>query len=466
MASLTHLSGRDWLTGTAVAVVAVTVTTLAVFALRDIAPVTSLGVVYLLAVLLVASRWGIWLGIATAIASAAAFNWFHLPPTGHFSIAKGENWVALVVFLVTAIVASHLAERARTRTSEAEQRRGEADLAAEMARVLLRGNELTPSLSDAARGLAVALDLPSASIELGAHASDDRNVAFPLREGSAQIGTLLVARDVPEATLTRARERVVPALEALLAAALERDRLLADVVETAALRRSDVVKTALLRAVSHDLRSPLTAILAAADPLDDGHIDAAERHELAAVVRDEGNRLSRLIDNLLDLTRLEAGAADPRPDWVSLDEVFVAAVDDAGLLPERVQIQVRDDVPLVRADAAQLQRAISNLLSNSARYAPEHPVLVRAWPLHNRVVVRVIDRGPGIPPGEREHVFEPFYRTGSDRAAHRGSGLGLAIARGFVEANRGRIWVESLPGQSTSFVIELPLEPVPARAPA
>ena len=366
MASRTHLSRRDWLTGTAVAIAAVAVTTLAVFALRGAAPVTSLGVVYLLAVLLVASRWGLWLGVATAVGSALAYNWFHIPPTGRFEIKNGENWVALVVFLVAALVASELAERARMRAAEADQRRREADLAAEMARVLLRGGDMRESLAEAAQRLAVALELPSASIELSAVDGDDRRVAFPLREGSRQIGTLVVPRDVPESTLSRAQERVVPALEALLAAALERDRLLGDVVETAALRRSDVVKTALLRAVSHDLRSPLTAILAAADPLDAERIDSDERHELAAVVRDEATRLSRLIDNLLDLSRLEAGSADPRPDWSSIEEVITAAVDDAGLSPERVEVQVRD-VPLIRADAAQLERAIGNLLANSAR---------------------------------------------------------------------------------------------------
>jgi two-component system sensor histidine kinase KdpD len=459
MASRTHLSGRDWLTGAAVAAAAVALTTVAVYPLRSAAPVTSLGVVYLIAVLLVASRWGAWLGVGTAVASAAAFNWFHIPPTGRFSIAHGENWVALVVFLIAAVIASELAERARMRAAEAEQRRREADLAAEMARVLLRGGDLRESLPEASHRLAAALELPSASIELGGEESGERNIAFALREGSRQIGTLVIPRDVPEATLSRAQERVVPALEALLAAALERDRLLGDVVETAALRRSDVVKTALLRAVSHDLRSPLTAILAAADPLDARQIADAERHELATVVRDEARRLSRLIDNLLDLTRLEAGAAEPRPDWSSIEEVILAAIDDVGLPPERFSVQVREDVPLVRADAAQLERALSNLLSNSARYSPEHPVLVRVWSLHNRVIIRVVDRGPGIPPAQRDRVFEPFYRTGTDETGHRGSGLGLAIARGFIEANGGRISVESLPGQSTSFVIELPLEP-------
>jgi two-component system sensor histidine kinase KdpD len=327
-----------------------------------------------------------------------------------------------------------------------------------MARLLLRGGEIGESLAAASQRLAAALESPSAAIELSAVESDDRRVAFALREGASQIGTLLLPRTVPEATLRRAQERVVPALEALLAAALERDRLLNDVVETAALRRSDVIKTALLRAVSHDLRSPLTAILAAAEPLDAVRIDDGERHELAAVVREEGRRLSRLIDNLLDLSRLEGGAAEPRREWSSIEEVVNSAIDDLGLPPGTFSLQIRDEVPLVRADAAQLERAVSNLLANSQRYSRGQPVLIRVWPLHNRVMIRVVDRGPGIPPAQRDRVFEPFYRAGTDETGHRGSGLGLAIARGFIEANGGAISVESLPGQSTSFVVELPLD--------
>ncbi len=174
------------------------------------------------------------------------------------------------MFFVVALVASSLAEAARHRTQEAEQRRREADLAAELARLLLRGEELDTVLPVAAQRLAGALGLTSAAIELRPVEGDERRVAFPLREDARQIGTLLLPADLPEATLRRAQERVVPSLEALLGAALERDELLGDVVETRALRRSDVIKTALLRSVSHDLRSPITAILTAADPPDDG----------------------------------------------------------------------------------------------------------------------------------------------------------------------------------------------------
>jgi two-component system sensor histidine kinase KdpD len=444
--------------GLLVGTAAIAVTTVLVYPLKEIAPPLALGVVYLLGVLLVASIWGAWLGVATAVGSAVAFNFFHIEPTGRFTIRNGQNWVALAVFFVTAIVASELAQRARNRADEADQRRREADLAAEMARLLLRSSDdLEHALGDVSHRLAHTLGLPSAAIQLGAVDGDDRRLAFPLREGPRQLGTLLVPKDLPESTLRRLQERAVPALEALLGAAIERDELLGNRVEAAALRRSDVVKTALLRAVSHDLRSPLTAILTAAEPLGDGALSDEERHELATVVREEATRLSRLIDNLLDLSRLEAHAAEPRLDWCDIGEVITLAAED---VPGDVRLQVSPDLPQIRADAAQLERAFANLLENSARHSNGEPVLVRAWPLHNRIMVRVVDRGPGIPPAQRERVFEPFYRSGTETTGHRGSGLGLAIARGFVEANGGKVWVESLPGQGTSFVLEFPLDRV------
>lgn len=440
------------------AAAAVALTTALIYLLDDVAPVLSLGVIYLVAVLLVSSVWGARLGIATALVSAAAFNWFHIPPTGRFSIAEGENWVALATFLLAAIVTSSLAESARSRAEEAEQRRQEADLSAEMARLLLRGGRLDETLPTVSQRLAQALALPSASIELAATESDDRRVAFPLRERTRQIGTLLVPAGLPEDVLSRLQVRAVPQLEALLAAALERDELLSDVVETAALRRSDVLKTALLRAVSHDLRSPLTAILTAADALDSASISDDERLDMTRAIREEAIRLSRLIDNLLDLSRLEAHAAEPQRDWCSVEEILQAAVDELGLPEGTFSLSVAADLPQVRADAAQLDRAFANLLENSARHSGGHPVSVRARAVGDRVLVRIVDRGPGIPSAQLERVFQPFYRAGTDRTGHRGSGLGLAIARGFIEVNGGKVWAESLPGQATTFVVEMPLD--------
>jgi two-component system sensor histidine kinase KdpD len=459
-------------TGAIVAVGLVALCTLILYPLQEIAPAVSLGVVYMLAVLIVSVVWGAGLGVATAVLSAAAFNFFHIPPVGKFTIQSSSNWVALVAFLVTAALASSVAEVTRARTRDAEERRREADLAAEMARLLLRGEDLAEALPTAAARLAQTLQLSSAAIEMEAVEGDERSIAFPLREGTRRLGTLLVGADASEASLRRLQERVVPALEALLSAALEREELLGGVVETASLRRADVVKTALLRAVSHDLRSPLTAISTAGEALSSDALREDERKEMAAVIIQEARRLSRLVDNLLDLSRLEAGAAEPRREAISVEEVIGAALGElgagggtgGGLASNDFALSIDPDLPLVWADSAQLERALVNVLENARRHSGGHPVSVRARAVRplagagGRLIVRVVDRGPGIPPAQLERVFEPFYRAGTAQTGHRGSGLGLAIARGFTEANGGELRVESLPGQGATFVFELPLE--------
>ena len=473
-------------TGVLVAVVAVALCTLLLYPLKQIAPVVSLGVVYLLAVLVVSTIWGAWLGVFTAVLSAAAFNFFHLPPIGQFTLKDSSNWVALIAFLVVAGLSSSIAEVTRARARDAEARRREADLAAEMARLLLRGNNLAEALPTAAARLAQTLELNSAAIEMEAVEADERSVAFPLREGTRRLGTLLVGADTSEESLRRLQERVVPALEALLSAALEREGLLGGVVETAALRRADIVKTALLRAVSHDLRSPLTAISAAGEAVGSPSLSPQEREEMAAVIQEEARRLSRLVDNLLDLSRLEAGAAEPRRDWTSVDELIRTALRDLAAGDDDFSLSIDRGLPLVSVDAVQMERALVNVLENARRHSGGHPVSVRAravrslahargrpvatgggsgsaepyqeqGPAGDRVIVRVVDRGPGIPPAQLERVFEPFYRAGTSAGGHRGSGLGLAIARGFTEANGGTLHVESLPGQGAAFVFELPL---------
>ncbi|HTD58737.1 MAG TPA: DUF4118 domain-containing protein [Solirubrobacteraceae bacterium] len=496
--------------GVLVAVALVAFCTVLIYPLKQAAPVVSLGVVYMLAVVIASVTWGVWLGVATSLISALAFNYFHLPPVGRFTIRDADNWVALIAFVVVAVLASSVAEVTRARSREAAERRREADLAAEMARLLLGGRRLSEDLPTAAARLSQGLGLPSAAIELEAVDGDERRVAFPLRDGPRRLGTLLVPADSSEATLRRLQERVVPALESLLRAALERDSLLADVVETAALRRADVIKTALLRAVSHDLRSPLTAISAAADALGSASLSGQERREMATIIQQESQRLSRLVDNLLDLSRLEAGAAEPRVAWTSVEEVLRAALADLSPGEQDFSLSIDRDMPLVSVDPVQMERAFVNVLENARRHCGGHPVSVRAravrslagatvaaagresgessgdrpaqgaaslpsqdGPAGDRLVVRVVDRGPGIPPAQLERVFEPFYRAGTSQGGHRGSGLGLAIARGFTEANGGRLHIESLPGQGATFVFELPLlaqtpaaEGVEARPPA
>lgn len=427
-------------------VAAIAAVTALLYPLREVAPAVSLGVVYLVAVLFVASIWGLRLGVVASLASALAFNYFHIPPTGRLTIAEAENWVALAVFVVAAIVAGSLAEGARARALEADQRRREADLAAELARLLLGTDDVESVLGPSAQRIAQALDLPSAALT-----REDRDgIALTAPDG-ARLGTLVV----PDRSRAAVGASVVPTLEALLTASRDRARLLNEVVETRALRRSEEIKTTLLRAVSHDLRTPLTAITASAEALRSPVIEPAERDELATDIATEAHRLSKIVDNLIDLSRLEAGRAEPRRSWTALDEVLDAACD--GLDRDRIELRLDSDLPLLHADAAQLERAFHNLLENSLRHSDGETVQVRARVVGAKLVVRVVDRGPGVSTAEQKRIFEPFYRSASDDRRSAGSGLGLAIVRGFLEANGGSVHVESLPGQGASFVVQLPL---------
>lgn len=442
-----------WL-GAALSVITVVVATAIVYPLKTVAPVVSLSVVYLPAVALVSVYWGLWLGLATALLSAAAFNFFHLPPIGRFTIADSRNWVALAAFTTIAVIVSTIAGVARRRAEEAELRRREADLAADLARELLAGTRTEVALRGTAHRIAEALEISSAALELGQAPGDERRDAIPLHDVRGQrLATLLVPKRLPADTAARLRNQVVPSLEALIAVARDRDAAQREAVETAALRRSDELKTALLRATSHDLRTPVTAILAAGHAMRTSSVTDEERRELSEAVVEQSERLSSLIDKLLDLSRLQSGRAEPRRESISLEEVVLAARD---ALPEQIdaRLTVDPDVPPIRADAAQLERVFANLLENAWHYSGGRPVSVHIRSDGNRVVLRVVDQGPGIPAAEQERIFEPFYRgPQSTDGRWSGSGLGLAIAKGFVEANGGTIAVDSLPGQGTSFVV-------------
>jgi two-component system sensor histidine kinase KdpD len=438
--------------GVAVAVLGVAAATAIIYPLRHFAPVVSLGLVYLLAVLLVSTYWGLGFGMGTSLLAALAFNFFHLPPTGRLTIASSGHWVALGAFLVVAAATSRIADIARLRALEADARRREADLAASLTRLLLGPESLPAAVPLAARRIAAALEIPAVAIELGVAEPGPRRAALTLSGGDVTLGTLLVSDHLPVLTERRLREHVVPTLETILRAAVEREVLQSGVVATEALRQSDELKTALLRAVSHDLRTPLTAIHAAGHALADEDVRPGERVELAAGIVAESARLAALVEKLLDLSRLQVQSAPERAGECSLEEPLLVAIEHVG---GDVRTAIDDPLPPVNADPVQLERAFANLVENAVRHSGGHTVQVRARAVGPRVITRVIDRGPGIPAAEHERIFEPFYR-GSDEN-HGGAGLGLAIAKGLIEANGGTIGVESLPGQGATFVVTLPV---------
>jgi two-component system sensor histidine kinase KdpD len=437
----------------------VAVVTAVIEGVKPYVPVLSLGVLYVFAVLPIAVAYGLPLALTVSVASMLAFNWFHLPPVHTFTLADSENWFALAVYFATAVVVSELAARARRRAATAEQRERESALLAELATELLRGRGLDEELDEIATRAAAVLGVDSAEIELGpSHRPPPGRAPHPLEAADRSVGTLYT----PEGAEANAAAwtRFLPALSALLAVAVDRDRLEHDALEAETLRRSDLVKTALLRAVSHDLRSPLTGISTAVGALRNPTLQLSDedRTELLDTIEIDSGRLSKLVGDLLDLSRLEAGAAAPDQELWSLDDLAREAVESLGA---RDRVEVVGEAPLVNADGAQIQRVLANLIENALKFSPlDGRVVVRITATRKEAIVRVVDQGPGLDEDELERVFEPFYRRSND--APQGAGLGLAIARGFAAANGGRVWAESRPEQGATFALALPVVEVPA----
>jgi len=438
---------------------AVAIVTGAIELVKPYVPVLSLGVLYIFAILPVAVSYGLALALAVSVSSMLAFNWFELPPIHSFTLAQSENWFALAVYLATALVVSELAARVRRRASAAEQRERESALLAELATELLRGSELdADELATIATRAAGVLGVASAEIELGPqHRPPHGQSPYPLEAANRAVGTLYTP-DGSDADVA-ARHRFLPALSALIAVAVDRDRLEREALEAETLRRSDLVKTALLRAVSHDLRSPLTGIRTAVGALRNPTLALTDndRVELLETIEVDSGRLSRLVGDLLDLSRLEAGGAAPEQEVWSLDDLVREAIDSLGA---RGRVDVVGEA-LVNVDGGQIQRVIANLIENALKFSPpDLGVLVRITATRKEAIVRVVDNGPGLDEAELERVFEPFYRRQGDTRS--GAGLGLAIARGFASANGGRVWAESRPDQGATFALALPVVEVPA----
>lgn len=441
----------------ATSVLALVIVTAAIALLKSIGPVISLGVLYVFAVLPVALAYGLAYAIAVSIGGMLLFNFFFLSPVYAFTLEDSRNWFALAVYVVTAVVVSELAARARRRATEAEQREAETALLAEIATSLLQGGDVAGRLGWMGNRVAAVLHAPSAAIVLGDGDGGQTPNASPieLRAGGRRVGTLeLVEGGEPNLA---ARRRLLPALASLLAVAIDRERLARSAVEAEALRQSDTIKTAVLRAVSHDLRSPLTAIRAAADGLGNPQLQLSDhdRRELLDTITVEVRRLEHVIDNLLALSRLQAGAAAAQLEvWQVEDIVYRALAEVTGA--DRVKVSIPEDMPPVTVDAVQVQRILVNLLENALKFSPDQAqITVRGTKTRKEAILRVIDQGRGVPEEELEHVFEPFYR-GAPAQDQTGTGLGLAIARGFAEANGGRLWAESRPGQGAVFALALP----------
>ncbi|MFC4530303.1 sensor histidine kinase [Sphaerisporangium dianthi] len=459
--------------GWALAVAGLPALTAALVPLRGGLALSSEILLFLLMVVGVALAGGRWPALTAAVGGFALLNWYFTPPLHTLGVARPENLLALIVFVLVAATVSTVVDLAARRTREAARAGAEAEVLSTLAGHVLRGDAALPSLLGRLRETFALTSVtllertgPPGPDRLSAPQSwrivavsggppctspddSDTDVLIDDRLMLAARGHLLDASD----------RRLLEAFAAEAAVALRQERLLREAEAAKPLAEADKMRTALLAAVSHDLRTPLASAKAAVDSLRNTAIDwsARDRAELLATAGESLGTLDRLVVNLLDMSRLQAGALGLTLQPVALEDVMPRAIDDVRPYGGRVEDETPVDLPEIMADPALLERILANLLSNAVRYSPSgEKVLVTASRYGDRVEIRVIDRGPGIPRQAHERVFLPFQRLG-DRDGHSGVGLGLALARGLAEAMSGSLIPEETPGGGLTMIISLPV---------
>jgi two-component system sensor histidine kinase KdpD len=419
---------------------------------------------YLVLVVIVAAIGGVWPAALAALAGFLLSNYFFAPPIHTFTIADTRDILALVMFLVTAGVVSVLVDLSARRTATAVQARSDAQMLARVAgrMVAPEGNPLPALLEEllVAFRLDAAAVLRSGSGPVGwstvvkagrqpPRAPDEATVVLPLTdiELLALRGPGLTAED----------REILSAFAAQLATALESDRLHAEAAEADSLARANELRSALLAAVSHDLRTPLASIKAASSSLlsEQFAFGPDETRVLLQTIDGESDRLNSLVENLLDMSRIQTGSMDVLDQSTDVNELIGTAVDSVDQRRQHVAVDIESPLPRVRTDPVLLERALANLIDNALIHAGGSGLRVEAGPVAGRVDIRIIDRGPGIRPQDRDRVFQPFQRLG-DSESRVGVGLGLAVARGFVEAVGGDLDVEDTPGGGCTMVIRIP----------
>ena len=430
--------------------------------------------IYLVAVVVVALVGGFVPAVLLAIVGSLLLNYYFTPPIHLWTIAEANNALALGVFVVVALLVSSVVDTAARRTRQAARASAESELLTATAGSVLRGQRAVEAVLDRVReafGMESATLLeregggkegapnsgPAAGWRAVAHAGtpalttpDDASVEVPVGD---DLSLALLGRTLPAAD-----RRVLGAFASYAAVALEQQRLAAEAEAARPIAEADRMRTALLAAVSHDLRTPLASAKAAVTSLRSPDIQwtAEDREELLATADESLDKLTRLVDNLLDMSRLQTGALSvfPRPAW--LDEIVARALDHLGPASKNVIVDIPDSVPEVQVDPAILERVIVNLTSNALRYSPpDKPPLLAASALGDRVELRVVDKGPGIPASDRGRIFVPFQRLG-DTDNTTGVGLGLALSRGLTEAMGGSLDPEETPGGGLTMIISLP----------
>ena len=453
---------------------------------RNDLSLSSVILIFLVAVVVISLVGRLWAAFAAALVGSLLLNYYFTPPIYTWTISDTQNVLALVVFLLVALTISATVNLAFRRTQQAARARREANALAVVAGSVLRGSRPLPALLEQLRESfaleSVTLlernsDTPESPTERRdtsrwtvAESVGSPPCAAP-REGDVEVpvddNLTLVLKGRP---LDASDQRIVEAFAVQSALALRQQRLAEQAAAAIPIAEADKLRTALLRAVSHDLRTPLASAKAAVQGLriPDVVFDERDRQELLATADESLDLLTRLVENLLDMSRLQAGALGVHPQSTSVAEVIPLAFDELGRTANAVQIRLADDLPEAMADPALLQRILANLLSNALKYSsPDSPPTVAASAHADRVHIRVIDHGPGLAADERDRVFLPFQRSG-DTHGPPGIGLGLALSRGLAEAMGGSLEAEDTPGGGLTMdlaLITAPMrEPAPERA--
>jgi two-component system sensor histidine kinase KdpD len=462
------LNRQRQLAGYGLAVILPPLLTLALANDRSGINLTSDVLVFLAGVIAVALVGGFIPAVIAAVAGSLLLNYYFTPPLYQFTIAAANNALALVIFVAVGLVVSSVVDTAARRTKQASRSGAESELLATTAGSVLRGQRALPAVLDRVReafGMEAVTLLERQSgtwATVGTSGEgpvgrpEDADVEMPVGDD-----LVLAMRGRP---LPATDRRVLGAFAAYAAAALEQGRLTAAAEAARPIAEADRVRTALLAAVSHDLRTPLASAKAAVTSLRSRDIewDAEDHDELLATADESLDRLAHLVDNLLDMSRLQAGALAVFPRPADLSEIVARSLDDLGPAARIVTVDLPDDLPEVAVDPGILERVIANLIANSLRYSPPGtPPVLTGSTLGDRVELRVIDRGPGIPNEHRDQMFVPFQRLG-DTDNTTGVGLGLALSRGLTEAMGGSLEPEDTPGGGLTMALSLPAAPFPS----
>ena len=441
---------------------------------------TTVALLYLVALLLASANWGLRYAIAMAVAATAALNFFFLPPIGSFTIADPQNWVALFAFVVTAVVASNLGERARREAERAKQRRREVERLYGLSQRLMAAENVAELLHTLPRYVKDAFSVASAAVIAGdppsvyrsslndvfeesilrstflrGEPTSQASVAYvPLRLGMRTVGALAV-------TASNLSRETLDALGSLAGLAVERVRALEQLSKNRAEQEHERLRTALLDSVTHEFRTPLTSIKASVTTLlSGGSLDDRSRNELLTVIDEETDRLNRLVGEAAEMAQLDAGRFKLDVQSHSIQDALDPALQDAHSALENhpIDVTTKGDLPKVRMDVERIREVLMHLLENAGKYSgPGAPITVTAEAKGDRLIVSVADRGPGIDSFEQSLIFEKFYRGQHQRYAAPGTGMGLAIAKVIVEAHGGKIGVVSQLGSGSVFSFSLPL---------